>query len=1068
MISVFVRNPVFCNLTAIAILGAGVVAVQRLPLETFPETAVDHILIETLYPGASPADVELAICVKIEKAIQGIPGIWEISSQSSENVGLVVAAVDERIALTSDVLRQVRDRVNAITTFPPEAEKPVATEVIIRNHVISIGVHGDAPEQTIKQVAEDIQRDLMAHPRISQVSLSGIRASEISIKLTENTLTRYGLTLQQVMNAVTTSSLDLPAGTVRTANEEITVRTMGQRYFAQAFEDLVVIATEDGTSIRLGQIAEVRDTFEETTASGRIDGEPGGMIAVSKTGTEDLSEIARIVREYVKAIQALLPEGIEVSIWADASRDVDGRIAMLVKNGIMGMILVLVCLLLFMDLHFALAVALGIPVSFAGALITLGLAGGTLNMISLLGLLMVTGVIVDDAIVIADSVWAQTRKGLAPELAAIKGTEHVALPVLVASVTTIITFIPLMHVEGVMGKLIYVLPVVVIAAVVSSAFEAFVILPTHLREWSAITESSHPPSKRERIREYLDRRIDGFITGWYRPMVRRALRRRIVVLGGSAAMFMICAGLVIGGRTPFVLFPALDTNMVRVRLEFRDGSPIEVSRAAVAQMEAAALALNIDPELKPATRGKLVQQIYSDIGEWPDYVPKRASSLCETSIELMSAELRRVDVAKIVDHWRRGIGTIPDVVSMSITRAQLGPTEKPIEVRLLGNDLEELRQAANAVRTKLESYENVFDIHDELSSGKRELKVFLKPSARNLGLTVGDLASQLRQGLYGGEALRLQRGTDEIRVVVRYADSERRSLAAIENLRIRARNGAEIPFHEVAETKLVRGYSAITRQDGMRRCRIRADIDERFANAEQIVSDMASSFLPKLQEQYPGVRYLIDGQRKRINESLSSLLRGAAIAGMVMFAILGAVLKSYTQPLVVMAAIPLGLIGAVLGHWILRYDLTLMSAFGVVALTGIVVNDALVLIDQVNRNIAAGMGVAEAVANAGETRFRAVVLTTVTTVCGLLPLLAERSSQAQPLIPLAISIAFGELFGTVLTLFVVPALILVLDDLRRIAHWLRYGGTFPASDTFGATSTVGDRTASAAPTDESE
>jgi len=1021
-------------------------AARNLPRETYPETALDHVLVETVYPGATARDIEEGICIKIEEAIQGIPGIWEITSRSSDGVGLVLAAVNEKIASTADVLRQVRDRVGAITTLPPEAELPVASEVIIRNQVINVGVHGNAPELSIKRIAEEIRDKLAANPAISQVSLSGVRDYEISIKIAEESLQRYGLTLRAIVELVAQSSLDLPAGTVRTQNEEITVRTLGQRYSAREFEDLLIIARPDGTSVRLGDVAEVSDTFEETPVFGRINGEPGARIAVFKTGTEDISEIARIVRDFVDAARPMLPEGIELSIWGDGSRDVDARIAMLFKNALMGMVLVLGCLILFMDWRTSAAVAVGIPVSFAGALIVISHTGGTLNMISLLGLLMATGIIVDDAIVIAESARAQARKGLEPELATIKGVGIVATPVLMASLTTIVTFIPLMHVEGVMGKLIYVLPVGVIAAVVFSGLEAFAILPAHICEWTAHSERAGRVRLGATIRERLDAAIDGFIARRYAPLLDWAVRRRGLVVCGAFAALMVCTGLVFGRRIPFVLFPPLDTNLVRSRLQFPEGTPIDVSMNAVLRMERAALALNDEPELRSAETGPLVRQIYSDVGEWPEYVPKRASSLCETSIELMPAEDRRIDVAKIMEHWRKNIGTIPDVVTMEITREQLGPVQKPIEVRLRGDDLEELRRAADELIAKLESYHNVFNIEDELAAGKRQLQVTLRPSARNLGITVGDLARQVRQGLYGAEAVRLQRGTDEIRVMVSYADAERRSMGAFENLRIRTPTGAEVPFSEVADTKLVRSYASITRQDGTRRCSVRADVDERFANAEQIMRDLEGGFLPELEAKHAGVAYLIDGERKRIDESLGSLLRGACIAGVVMFALLGTVMRSYAQPIIVMVAIPLDMIGAVLGHGIMGYDLTLMSAFGMVALAGIAVNDSLVLIDRINRNVADGMRVSDAVTDAGKTRFRAVILTTVTTVAGLLPLIAERSSQAQSLIPLAISIAFGEAFGTVLTLFIVPAMFLVVNDAKRGWLWLGRGGSFPRAE----------------------
>ena len=1068
IIAASVRNPVFANLAALGILIAGYVAARHLPRETFPETAVDYILIETVYPGASPEDVEKGICIKIEEAIQGIPGIWEISSHSRENVGLVVAAVDEKIAPTSDVLPKVRDRINAITTFPPDAEKPVANEVIIRNQVIHVGIHGNASERTIKQTAKDLRQDLLKYKSISQVSLSGIREYEISIKIAEETLKRYRLSLQQVMDAVAASSLDLPAGTVRARHEEISVRTIGQRYSAQAFEDLVVIARPDGTILRLGQIAEVRDSFEETPIFGTINGQPGALITVFKTSREDISEIARTVREFVAVRQPQLPEGIFLTVWGDESRDVDARLAMLVKNGLMGIVLVVVCLLLFLDSSFSFAVALGIPISFAGALAVMALGHNTLNMISLVALLMGTGIIVDDAIVIAESVHAQMRRGLSPMAAAVEGTRVVALPVLTSSATTIIAFVPLMFVEGVMGKLIYVLPVVVIATIVASAVEAFVILPAHLCEWAGVGSRNKTDSWRTRSRRRLDSWLDSLIEGTYRRWFHKALHGRLVVLGASGACVLITVGLVLGGRTAFVLFPKMDANSVRARVRFPEGMPADVSAAAVARIEQAAKALNDDPELKTAEDGDLVQNIYAVVGEWPDYVPKRGSALCEVSLELMPAEKRRVDMSIVEEHWRRGIGEIPDAISVSITRHQLGPTEKPLEIRLLGQDMEALRLAADEVVAQFYQYEGVFDVEDDLLPGKRELRVSLRPSAAALGITVADLAAQLRQGLYGGEAVRVQRGLDEIKVMVSYADADRGSLSAIESMRIRTLAGAEIPFREVAETKLVRGYAEINRQDGLRRVRIQADLDERYANAEQIINDMAAEFLPGLRARFPSVTTLIDGQRKRIEESMSSLLSGSMIAAVFMYGLLGTVLRSYFQPLIIMVAIPLGMVGAVVGHALMGYDITLMSVFGMVALAGIVVNDSLVLVDYVNRRMKEGSRIFEAVAAAGEARFRAVVLTSMTTALGLLPLLAERSSQAQALKPLAVSIAFGLIFATVLTLFVVPALILLLDDLRRVAHWLRYGGTFPAPDTIGVPSPLQDRTAPAAPTGQSE
>jgi multidrug efflux pump subunit AcrB len=679
-------------------------------------------------------------------------------------------------------------------------------------------------------------------------------------------------------------------------------------------------------------------------------------------------------------------------------------------------------------------------VALAGAVAALGLMGGTLNMISLLGLLMATGIIVDDAIVIADSVRAQARSGLAPDLAAVEGTRRMAIPVLASSATTIIAFIPLMFVDGVMGKLIYILPVVVIAAVAASAIEAFLILPGHLQAWTTVEKSSSPEaSRRRRIRHRLDEWIDGFIVRRYRPILRYCLSARGFVLATAIAMFLVCAGLVLGGRVPFVMFPKTDSNVVRAGVQFPEGTPFAVTQSAVDRIERAAHALNADPHLAPAVPGKLVQQVHAVVGEWAGFVPQRSSALGEVSLELMPAELRRVDIADVISRWREGIGVIPGAETVAITRQEPGPTAKPIEIRLLGEDLEQLRRAAEEVRAKLAAYDGVFNVEISLRPGKRELQVLPKPEARGLGVTVADLATQLRHSLHGQEAVRVRRGQSEVKAVVSYADPDRQSLGALDNLRVRSSDGAEIPFREVADMRLTRGYAKIARQDGMRRVRVQADVDERRANGEQVVQHLVADFLPGLAERHPGITYLIEGQHRRIAESLRSLARAGAIAAVAMFALLGTILRSYTQPIIIMVAIPLGMIGAVLGHAILGYDLTLMSVFGMTALAGIVVNDSLVLVDRVRSNMGEGMNIRDAVLDAGESRFRAVTVTSITTIAGLFPLLIERSAQAQSLIPMAVSIACGLAFATVLVLLVVPALFLLVDDARRFIGWLWQG-----------------------------
>ncbi|MHC4610814.1 MAG: efflux RND transporter permease subunit, partial [Planctomycetota bacterium] len=864
--------------------------------------------------------------------------------------------------------------------------------------------------------------DLVADPDISQVSLMGVRDHEISIEVSEEALQRYGLSFADVMAAVSRGSLDLPAGTLRTGDEEITLRTVGQRYTAADFEKLVVISAPDGTLVRLGQIATVRDTFEETAKRGWFNGKPAALVSVYKTETQDTSAIARKVRQYVQDQQSELPEGVGLHVWADSSREVDGRIQMLLDNGLAGIALVLIVLTLFLNLRPSFWVALGIPISFAGALIILGASGQTLNMISLLGLIMATGIIVDDAIVIAEHIHTLKQTGLPPLEAATEGARQMALPVLGSSATTIVAFIPLLFVSGVMGKFIHVLPVVVIAAIVASSFEAFFILPAHLRHGSP--EESQASSRfgqvRQRIRARLDAALQWAVGRLYSPLIELAARRRASTAMLTTAVLLVVTGLVLGGRVPFVLFPKGESNLLRARVRFPEGTPASVSEAAVRRIEQAAEAIN-DSTASARGEENSVRQLFANIGTWSDFWTETGSHLGEVMVELAPAEGRELTGAEILDAWRSNVGVIDDALSLEMSQHELGPTEKPLELRLHGHDLKQLRRAGDEVRDKFATYAGVYEIDDDLLPGKRELRVSLKPIARTLGLTVADLASQLREGFFGGEAVRILRERSEVRVQVRYPQDQRRKLADVGRMRIRTVTGEEIPFDEAADVEVVRGYSSIWRQDGKRRLRVRANVDERHANAEQILDQLTAGFLPDLERRYRDENldfdfsYTIGGQRKQMRESVGSLMTGLAMALVAVYALLASMLRSYLQPVIIMAAIPLGMIGAVLGHLILGYDLTIMSLFGAVALSGVLVNDALVLLVRINRLVRGGRAVLGAVVEAGKSRFRAVILTSVTTVAGLTPLLAERSSQARQLIPMVISLCFGLIFATVLT-----------------------------------------------------
>jgi len=1039
-----VRNPVLVNLMMVCMLAGGWLSAREMVREAYPEASLDHIAIEVAYPGASALDVERAICTPIEESLRGVRGVRKISSSANENFGTVWVGLRSDVKDPKATLKEVKDRVDLITDWPVQAEKPTVYETFVRDAVINVAIFGDVPEHTLKRMAQEVENDLSIYPDISQLSLSGVRDDEIIIEISEESLLAYNLTLSQVMAVVAKSSMDLPAGVIRTSEEEVTLRVTGQRYQAADYEDLVVIEHGDAI-VRLGDIAVVREGFEERVVRSRFNGEPAVVVQVFKTPDEDATAIAQIVRDYVASRQEGLPERLKMSVWADGSREIDSRISMLVQNGVIGIVLVFFTLALFLELRLSFWVVVGIPVSFAGALIVMNLVGSTINMVSLFGLIMVSGIIVDDAIVIAEAVYARRRQGESPELASINGAHEMALPVLGASATTIIAFLPLLYVVGVMGKLIYILPIVVIGAIVSSTVEAFGMLPSHLchRDPPGVPVREQP---RHPLRVRLEAAIEHAVTAWYRPVYRLAMEFRAVTVSVSVFALLVVLGLVFGGRTPIVLLPKEDSSRIRVRVRFPEGSPVALAEETADRMEAAAMALNDDPILHTATGEPLVQQVHSIVGEFVDFLPVRGSNLCETRIELVPAEVRRRHDELIMDRWREAIGPIHDATEFHMNSERLIWSDRPIEIRLLGHDLEAMAGASERIQQKLREFEGVINVSDDLTLGKREMRVTLKPTARALGLTLDDVASQLRQGFFGGEAVRLYRGRDQVKVRVRYPDDERRSLVDLETLRITTPQGKEIPFVEVADVTWARGYAGIMHQDAKRRIRVAADIDHRLANTERIIQTLEAGFLDDVVADYDDITWELGGDREMMNESLESLFDGFIMALIAIYAVLASMLRSYIQPIVIVSAVPFGLIGAVAGHAFMGLDLTLMSLFGMVALSGVVVNDSLVLLDGINREVREGQTVREAVFAAGELRFRAVVLTSVTTVAGLLPLLAERSSQAQSVIPMATSLAFGIMFATVLTLFVVPALYLAVNDARRMIHWLRYGGAYPQAE----------------------
>lgn len=1040
-----VRNPVASNLLMVTIVAGGIYTAHTMVRERYPEFSIDRVVVEVVYPGAGPADIEASICTPIEQAIAGVHGIRELTSQSVEGAGLIIAFLNEGTSIRQAV-DDIRLAVESVNTLPLDAKKPVVRELVLRTGVINVTVLGDAEEATLKEYARDVRDELTALPEISQVALWGDREREIVIEVPEDNLRAYNLSFAQIMNTVRANSLDLPAGVLRTRQEEFTLRVTGRGLTASDYEDLVVLSRPDGTRVTLGQVARVREEFEESAVESQFDGKPALTAAVYKTPDQDTVDIARRVREYVQSKQEDLPPGVRLVAWADGAFEIDSRLQVLLVNGLMGLGLMVLALTMFMRWRVAFWVMAGLPVAYAGAMITLWATGHGLNLISMFGLLMVGGMIDDDAIVISEAIYARCRRGEAPERATIEGAMDVAMPVVGSSLTTIIAFIPLFFVTGIIGKFVREVPLVIIAALSASLFEVLLLLPPHLCHHGGLEELKPGAPEAHRLRRFLDRVLDVAIAGVYEPLHRFMLRHRHAGVAAAVAMVLVCGGLVLGGRMRLMLLESDDNAVLRARVAFPEGTPSETARRVSERLESAAWTLNDDDALKPHTSGALVQHVYRTSGMWSEIVPRHGNNLCEVKVELMNPAQRWIRDEVIVEHWRKAIGDIGQTLTFAIEPDTIAPTDRPIQVRLMGPDLGELRAAADDLETKLLEFDGVWGVRDDLTPGKRELRVALRPEARGLGLTLADLALQLRQGFFGGDALRLQRGRDEIWVKVRYPGEERQEIEDIENVHLRTAGGTEVPFHEAATIEWTRGYASIGHEAGQRRVEVYADIDERYANAEQIADALSHQVLADVVAQHDGMHFRIAGQRELINESLSSLYKGAILAMIGMYAALALMLGSYLQPLVIMSAIPVGLVGALGGHIFMGYDLTLMSLFGMLGLSGIVVNNVLVLMDFVNQRMQEGASVHDAVVESGKARFMAVTLTSLTTVVGTLPVCWDTSGQAYTVIPMAISMTFGLTFCTIVTLILVPAMFLCANDLRRVTRWLVRGGAFPTAE----------------------
>jgi multidrug efflux pump subunit AcrB len=1029
-----VQNPVTANLIMVAIVVAGIVAGFGLRKEMFPNVDPEAIFVTVEFPGATPEEVERLVARRIERAVEGLDDVDEVVSEVYEGLAAVRVDMDEG-ANRDRVLSDVRSAVDDVRAELPEStEEPEIRQMRPILPVISIVVYGDVSEETLRAAARRVREDVLDLKLVSEATVAGIRDREIWVEILPEKLEEYGLTFEEVGRVLGRSNLDLPAGQLKSGSGNIRVRTLGERDRAAEIASILVRSRADGSAVRLSDLARVRETFADTVERGRYQGHRAAMITVFKNPEEDAVDIAETVKAFVRDREGAFGDAIQLATSRDLSRFISQRLDLMVRNAHLGLLLVVIVLGFFLEMRVAFWVAVGLSVSFLGTFLLMYVFDATVNLISMFGLIVVLGLLVDDAIVIAENVFTKKHGGVPPERAAITGANEVAAPVIAAVLTTMAAFAPLGFLEGRVGTFLRVLPVVVVCALSVSLLEAFIVLPAHL------AHRARAPGRGRlgRLLDGIGRRKRAILEDWLPRAFARSLEVvlawRYVTCAAALAIVLVTVGVVRGGLVPFVLLGSIDAETVQVDLEMAPGTSETETAAVLARVEKLAGAY---PEV-----GTCFTVVGTSFLDGRRRNVSDPATVGQITIEMRAADeraragQRRTDA--VVNDLRGHTAGIPGISRLSFNARGGGPQGADIEVRLRGKDLKQVSRATDHVRDVLAGYEGVAEVYDNLVEGKLELRYSLRDDARAVGLTTRDLALQIRHGLFGFEVQDLQGEDEEVTVRVLLPESQRKRIEDLSRLRIATPAGGRVPLEEVADLTTERGYATLTRVDGKRAFTVFAQVDARVANVDELTGDLGRR-LSDLAERFPGVTFSFEGAKQETRESLSGLRMGFGVAIVLIYFIVAALFRSYVQPVLVMLAIPISFVGVVWGHVVMGYPLTLLSLIGAVALAGIVVNDSLILIDLVNRKRRAGLGVFAAVLQGSRGRLRAILLTSVTTMAGLAPLMLEQSFQAQFLIPMAISIVFGLAFATVLTLMLVPTLYLMLEDGHALLRWLWHG-----------------------------
>jgi len=1044
LITWFVDNPVISNLLMILIIAGGAFTISTLKMEVFPSFELDIITVSVVYPGAYSEDVEKSVCIPIEESVYGISGIKRVISSSSDGYGLVLVEI-----LPGQDPKAIKDEiesgVDSISIFPSDIEKPITTQIKRDSQVLNVTIFGDMDPKSINVLANEVKDDLDNIDGINLTRMAVPKTKTIFIDLSRESLIKHDMSISDFEKAIKSHSIEIPAGRIKGQYFERPIKVEQKAYSAEEVSNIRIVSPKTSKYTRIGDIAHVFEGFEQEDIKLQFNSKPSSSIKIFRTGKQNALEVAEKVRDYVRVKKKELPSGIEIEIWNDESKFLKGRLDLLLKNAWIGLSLVLLLLSFFLKPKFAFWVSLGIPISFLGAIWFFPSLDVSINMLSLFTFILVLGIVVDDAIVVGENFYRYKQEGKDSRTAAIEGAYEVSKPVIFAILTTMATFSPMLFVDGASGKIWKIFPLVVIPILFFSLFESLTILPFHLAH-SKDRKARFKIIARisafwDKMRIKVDFYLNIVIKNYYTPFLKKCLKNNLLTISTFLSVLILTIGLISSGYVKFNFFPGLEADIIYATLEFPKGTPIEKTEKAVEILQNSLNKLEMEYDKENNPENGIIRNVIQVVGAQPNKAETSGrggammnsyfgDNLAEMSVELSPGESRSIKSSEIANRWRDLTPSIPGIKELQFSSSLFSAGED-VNFQFSGQDISALSQIVQEFKDNLSKYPGVYDIIDNNNKGSSELVLKMLPSAQYYGLDMYSVSSQIRDSFNGKKIMSLQRGRDEIDVKVGYSIENKSSLEDLRELMIRTSSGALIPVKSICSISLDEAYSGINRVNRSRSLSVIANVDESIANANEIIESIEKRDLPNILSKYPGISYSLEGQQKEQSENLNSLTRNYLFALFIVFLLLAVPFKSYFQPLIVMFAIPYGIIGAVVGHLLLGMDFSILSMLGIAALSGVVVNDSLVMMDYINRNKDKTNDPIQAALDAGPARFRPILLTSLTTFIGVMPLIFERSIQAKFLVPMAVSLGFGVLFSTLVTLILVPSSYIASEKIKE-------------------------------------